>query len=77
MGVEMGSVVPPRMFYDKAEGMDVLVWRLCEYRNDRCDKCPATAEMPGHGACKAGCRAIAEEMIAIVLAAVSTPPVSE
>lgn len=59
---------PPQQFYDAAEGMDALVWRICEYRRDDCLKCPTEVQDAAHGLCKQGCRAIAEEVVAIVLA---------
>jgi hypothetical protein len=59
---------PPKKFYDAAETNDALVWRICEYHHEDCKKCPSWQDEPGHGKCKIGCRAIAEEMIALVLA---------
>jgi hypothetical protein len=53
--------------------MDSLIWRLCEYRSDHCDKCPTTVHIPGHGDCQNGCRAVAEEMAALVMASCPTP----
>jgi hypothetical protein len=59
---------PAPQFYEQAEGMDTLVWRLCEYRKDECDRCPPYFDDREHGAYKPGCRALVEESVAIVLA---------
>jgi hypothetical protein len=60
---------PAESFYERAEANDAAVWRACEYRREECDRCPAWRDEPGHGRCKQGCRALAEEMIAVSLEA--------
>jgi len=62
---------PPRQFYEQAESMDSLIWRVCEYRRDDCERCAPLVDFAVHGECKPGCRALAEEMAALVLASAS------
>ncbi len=60
--------LPAVKFYDEAENSDALVWRVCEYSHD-CKQCPATETHFNEEGYKRGCRALAEEIIAIVLEA--------
>ena len=67
---------PAQRFYDEASRDDPLVWRICEYLRiqrtkqvgvlDDCQRCPAWTEDTDHGRCKRGCRALAEEVVAVV-----------
>lgn len=57
--------VPPKEFYKDAERRNMLVFRACEYIRDDCQMCPAKIDTK-YGGGKQGCRAIAEELIAII-----------
>jgi hypothetical protein len=57
---------------------DQVVWYICQYQNKskheeewNCQHCPATIEIKHYGTGVNGCRALAEEMLAVTLQAFS------
>lgn len=64
--------LPKQEYYDAAEADDGLVWKICVYNHSgtrQCKLCPAWEDFGhGYGPSKRGCRMLAEETIAMVLA---------
>jgi hypothetical protein len=56
--------------------MEPLIWKICDYTRggaDDCHKCPPLEHVSDYGPGTRGCRMMAEEAIAVVLAHLEPP----